>query len=517
LSVLTNFLELRNKFSLRAPSPKFSAIRDTLRLQLEWLELCRRNSSGWAWIPNARVQAHPWPTWSILDTFEEVLRAKQLDRDEQNLIKHRCDEVVGNLARQFLDAKKGPARRWEKSVLQPVRLGHDYNVEEALDLTRLMLAVSLHRGETDILPLAEKLFLWASQARFQHVSYNYHLTEKADYVVDSSLVPSVLRTLVIMASALKGRSSERLDRSLGSSHELVITKLYRQLQKASLKEGQFKGLWGVGEEGSLVYELYFSERSIEAITECLLCGYPKDISQPVCETTLTASESTIPPQVANVTVASKNDRFFPPNDIDKYTTWIPELAAGTIPATLQQFSALSAEDLLEFYIFRLFTNAFLLDGEEWGVRKRGKSFPDGLLFIPKDEHVVLYDAKACAAAYDLTKAEVRKFKDYIAETKRVLQGKHSEVRFFLVVTSEFKSRLETRRREIQEETGVPLVCARAKDLCWFYDQVRSTNSNSTSIQRIRWSKLFSRGTPLLTRSHFEEVLKSWKDQEGQLR
>ena len=49
------------------------------------------------------------------------------------------------------------------------------------------------------------LFDWASKIDFSRYDYKHHLKEKADYIYDSSLIPSIFRTLMIMAEELGPR------------------------------------------------------------------------------------------------------------------------------------------------------------------------------------------------------------------------------------------------------------------------------------------------------------------------
>ena len=103
-----------------------------------------------------------------------------------------------------------------------ISLSEAYEVEAALDLVRLMLAVTLHGGVIDIIPLAKLLFKWASQTDFSSIEYSFHFGQKADYIYDSSLVPCVFRTLLVMIQYLPSNKLQKLNEHLGQNYEVVL-------------------------------------------------------------------------------------------------------------------------------------------------------------------------------------------------------------------------------------------------------------------------------------------------------
>ena len=263
MSVLTNFLMLRDQYGL-PKNPKDNEIINVIRKNLEWVHLCKREKNGWSWTHDSPV--HHWPTWSILDTFDEMLTCDQL-KEFHKSIEKECDEVTETISNSF---KKGLVagsylNDWNEKVLKC----EYYDVETALDLTRLMLAVSLYGNPKIIKPLASFLFKWVANTNFVYVDYSFHLSVKADYVYDSSLVPCVFRALNVMAGILKPKKIKDIDNDIQQSHAVVMNRVYSKLMENLISHGKYKDVWGV-QNGGLIYELYYTERTIEALTEFLL-------------------------------------------------------------------------------------------------------------------------------------------------------------------------------------------------------------------------------------------------------
>jgi len=264
LSVLTNLLLLRHQFGF--PNiPKDAEIISIIETNLKWIGLCRRGKNGWSWTNESPV--HHWPTWSLLDTYDEMLNCESL-LGFHDSIEEECEEVTNTIIESF---KKGYvagsySNDWNEKVLK----SKVYDVETALDLTRLILAISLSGNPKIVKQLAKDLFSWASTSEFSDVDYSYHLSVKADYIYDSSLIPCVFRTLTTAAGILKPKKIKELDISLNQNHEIVINRVYSKLMENQINQGKYKGLWGVFGNTGLVYELYYTERVIEALVDFIL-------------------------------------------------------------------------------------------------------------------------------------------------------------------------------------------------------------------------------------------------------
>jgi adenosylhomocysteinase len=270
LSVLTNFLELQHKYGLSLDISN-ERILKAIKFNLDWIKLCKRDT-GWAWTNDS--PAHPWPTWSLLDTFEEIKNCDSLEEFHEQ-IEYEIDPILKKIHKSFNTNVTGSyLAAWNENVVNT----NPYDVQSALDLTRLMLAASLHSDKSVVKPLAYKLYAWASETDFSHVDYSYHLSARSDYITDTSLIPCVLRTLIVMAGILKPKMISKLNEELARNHEVVLHRVYNCLMKSQIGHGKYAGLWGVSKEGEgLKYELYYSERTIEALTEFLLHFVPEDM------------------------------------------------------------------------------------------------------------------------------------------------------------------------------------------------------------------------------------------------
>ena len=262
LSVLTNFLELRERFGL-TQVPEDQRIMEAIKANLKWSKLCKRDT-GWSWTTDSA--SHPWPTWSILDTFDEMISCNVL-QDLHHAISEEFDGILRKIEHSFKikDVPGTFLTDWDEKVIHC----KPYDVVTALDITRLMLAVSLLSNRRTIKPLAKTLFSWASETDFSNIDYRFHLSIISDYIYDSSLIPCIFRTLIIMAEMLGSKRISDLNESIGQNYEFVLNKVYNMLTQNQINHGKYNGLWGV-RNGDLRYELYFTERTIEALTEFCL-------------------------------------------------------------------------------------------------------------------------------------------------------------------------------------------------------------------------------------------------------
>lgn len=498
ISVLTNFFKLRNKFGL-LKSPSNQDVKDIIDMNFRWVQPCRKSRQGWSWI-SEEENAHPWPTWSLLDTFEEVLWNQPIKKMFSTL-EMDCSETINYIIERFTNQRHVPYfSEWNKNVLQRKA----YSVETALNLSRLMLAVSLHASERDIILLSKILYKWASTADFSHFDYSYHLKQKHSLIFDYSLVPSVFRSLIVMAGKLKPRRIDDLNDHLGQDHEYVINKVFSKLnEKNYISQGKYKNLWGSIIHNRLTYELYFTERTIESLTEFIV-HYGRKMHE--------IEAQPRKKRKSGAKISKKRVRRSEiPNDIDKYTLWIPVLSEGRRPEALQKFTDWPVEDMLEFYVFRLFTNKFILDGKQWGYTQRAKDVPDGFLILSDSGNQCYYDAKATKGHYKIIKSEEDKFVRYAKEGKQKARATHKEVQFFLVIGNSFSGDLKTRAQKFQERANLKLVCMKTKDICDFADKVQEQDPNPSQLALIKWSRLLSKGNPLIDDSAYKKIFKVWQE------
>lgn len=274
LSVLTNFISFRNKYGLTS-SPTDSKIIEVIKTNFDWIKLCKRDY-GWAWTNDS--PSHPWPTWSLLDTFDEMTECNLL-HEMHDTITNEYEEILEKITNSFRKKIAGSyAAEWEQKVIECT----PYDVEAALDLLRLMLGISLHNNKKIVKEFASWLFSWAATEDLENVNYSCHLPIKSDYISDSSLVPCLFRTLVVMAGILAPKRIGDLNQNLGQDHEIVINRVYQYLMKCQISKGKYEGLWAVSNAG-LTYELYYTERTIESLVEFLLHYDKSKIELPVEE------------------------------------------------------------------------------------------------------------------------------------------------------------------------------------------------------------------------------------------
>lgn len=519
LSVMTNYLALSEKKFLPKPKPPDSKILEVIRTNLKWVGRCRRNHEGWSWTPD--TDAHPWPTWSLLDTFEELFRFRKY-QNEYTYLKEQCDTVTLEIAKSFSASDKHSLlKQWADKVLTPMQQYGNYDVEIVFNLVRLILAASIYRTGHEVFPMAECLYAWAFKCNFQEREYKYHFEEMADYIYDSALLPYVFRALIVTAHKLKPRLIENLDTSLGVNHEVVINRIYSRLQSDLIKDNNHKynGLWDVRGTSSPKYELYYTERTIEALTDYLV--YYKQSKTTIIRPLQIASSPK--PKAKKKKKKEKRKRVIKTpvrdvlsNDFNKYTLWIRELAKGIVPDDLKGNVGWKAEEMLEFYMFRLFNVLFFLDGSEWGYKKRGKALPDGRITLPDNNKHCLYDAKSSMNTYNLSKSEIRKFKDYTNTGKEWAKAAGKEVQYFLVIAPSFRGKLQDKAQEFYSETNTNLVCTEAEDFCHFTDKVREVSQNASAVRLIKWRKLLSIGKPLLLEEHFDKAFNDWSTDLGKL-
>ncbi len=261
LSVLTNFLELREKFGL-PPKPSNEEIINVIKSNLKWVDLCKKGN-GWSWTNDSTI--HPWPTWSLLDTFDEMLDS-QLIKEMHNSISQECGSVIGYIVNSFNTiGQDSYLHQWNEKIVK----SRHYDIFTALDLSRLMTAVSLHGDKRRVYQLAQLLFTWASETDFSKTKYKYPFSVRSDHIDDSGIVPSVFRALILMAGVLKPKIIKQLDKYLDQNHEVIINKVYSKLMETLISKGEYEGLWGV-KNRRLDYELYYTERTSEALTEFLV-------------------------------------------------------------------------------------------------------------------------------------------------------------------------------------------------------------------------------------------------------
>ena len=114
ISVLTNFLILKKKYGFSSKHSE-REILDIIQKNCDWVSSCKRYKSGWSWI-HSTPDHHPWPTWSLLDTFEELRWLPSTHKVFNNLEKELL-EVVDNILSSFKQNTPSPyLSLWNEKV-----------------------------------------------------------------------------------------------------------------------------------------------------------------------------------------------------------------------------------------------------------------------------------------------------------------------------------------------------------------------------------------------------------------
>jgi hypothetical protein len=131
------------------------------------------------------------------------------------------------------------------------------------------------------------------------------------------------------------------------------------------------------------------------------------------------------------------------------------------------------DDLFEEYVHAGLQ--FLLADRviRYGQNRRGEVLPDGGAF-GRNQLVFLYDAKAYANGYPLTRGSIRQFADYVRNFHTKYEVYLGRLHTFLVISGFFRSRVEKLRsysEQLYAECGVSLSYLTAKDMACIVERI----------------------------------------------
>ena len=193
--------------------------------------------------------------------------------------------------------------------------------------------------------------------------------------------------------------------------------------------------------------------------------------------------------------------------------WLPTLALNELPVGLFSQSV-SPQDLLERMTFRLMTATFRFGGDRHGEAARGERLPDSTLTWPAaaDEPLAaLVDCKAASEGYTMTSDHVLRFKGYVEHARPILEEAGHELRYLVVVSSEFPGRsgdrhpFHGRADELRTDAGVELAYVRAVDLARVAAIVEGQELSPRRREQLDWRTALDNG--LVTSEHLEAMLK----------
>jgi hypothetical protein len=146
----------------------------------------------------------------------------------------------------------------------------------------------------------------------------------------------------------------------------------------------------------------------------------------------------------------------------------PEYSSQLVTLSLNQLpSGLVGrpDDLFELYVHAGLQ--FLVRGRvlRYGQERRFEALPDGVV-INSSAPLMLYDCKAAASGYEITKQTIRQFADYVRDFHNRYEKYLGRLHAFLVISSAFQdiAVLRQRANELYGDSQVPLVCMTAETL-----------------------------------------------------
>lgn len=139
-----------------------------------------------------------------------------------------------------------------------------------------------------------------------------------------------------------------------------------------------------------------------------------------------------------------------------------------------------------------------------GGNKRGKRVSDMIAVLP-DFDVLVVDAKAAAAGFDVTWPSLRALVEYV-EKQKIRQQGGGDVIAAVVFSSKFRQdddALNEVARSFLGETRIPLSFVEAQTLGCLVQKVRST---SDIRNKVRWKMLFNGGR--FTKQHIDREIEA---------
>jgi hypothetical protein len=151
----------------------------------------------------------------------------------------------------------------------------------------------------------------------------------------------------------------------------------------------------------------------------------------------------------------------------------------------------SADDLFEEYVH--VGLQFLLQKRvvRYGQDRRFEALPDGVV-LSSEQLLLLYDCKAAAEGYDVSRNSIRQFADYVRGFHRRYERYIGRVHAFLVISGFFQSpdTLDERSRDLVAECQVPLAFLTAEEMGKIIQMLVKRPAYRQSLE---WRRIFSGG------------------------
>jgi hypothetical protein len=149
-----------------------------------------------------------------------------------------------------------------------------------------------------------------------------------------------------------------------------------------------------------------------------------------------------------------------------------------------------ADDLFEQYVYAGLQFLFQDKVVRYGQERRFEALPDGLV-IGHRSPLILYDAKAYADGYSVTKQTIRQFGDYVRQFHQRYERYTGRVHAFLVISGHFNcgGNMQERSSELYADCQVPLCSLTATEMGKI---VAMLAERPSFRQAIDWASIFSK-------------------------
>lgn len=247
VSTMLNLKTVIERENISKEKFPISEMNDLIKHGLSQINDSHIPNKGWPWARGGE-ETHMYFTWSVLETLNDAF---EYDPDEKLFDKY-----------DSLKDAMDDTRIWiEKNMLNNMAEGKDVGkditqtylyIEALISLTILGTNKYLEIADflNHLLPFCEKI-------AEKPLSAEYHIENKPTTLTDYSIIPLLLRG--ITAAFLEFGSNEKFKKRTSSiKYRKVIKGRFDALNKKRTKED----LWAYDAKN---YELYFTERAIEAL------------------------------------------------------------------------------------------------------------------------------------------------------------------------------------------------------------------------------------------------------------
>jgi hypothetical protein len=271
ISALSILLKLNRDGQLDLAPREKKAITSALQRHVKWVVGCHLPEGGWSWGEWDQT-SQIWPTWSVYESLGDYLKFAGKHAELQPLLRKHRDEAYAWMVAELRKTWGSVAWKWihsveqERNIQDPKLLQIEYEFIQVLTVTFLRRNV----GDEE-LAMAGRFFKHFEGVTYGEIGHETFIPGKERVSAqDSSLSTLILRFLSIAIESM-GRSRLRSFEKVHSvSASGVLEVAFNRAMENYLPATQttkYAGLWGYGGK----YEVYFTERMLEALDELLHC------------------------------------------------------------------------------------------------------------------------------------------------------------------------------------------------------------------------------------------------------